>query len=50
MEDGMAERPKLLITRRWPAAVEAALRDRYDLTVALLRNYAWGIPWANRVL
>lgn len=29
----MAERPRLLITRRWPAAVEAALRDRYDLTV-----------------
>ncbi len=31
----MAERPRLLITRRWPAAVEAALRIRYDLTVDL---------------
>jgi len=25
--------PKVLITRRWPAAVEAALQQRYDLTI-----------------
>jgi hypothetical protein len=25
--------------------------DRFEqLIMALLRNYAWGIPWANRVL
>lgn len=29
----MAKRPKLLITRRWPAAVEAVLGERYELTL-----------------
>ena len=27
------ERPRLLLTRRWPEVAEAALRERYDVTV-----------------
>ncbi len=26
------DKPKVVVTRRWPEAVEAALRDRYDVT------------------
>ena len=26
-------RPSVLVTRRWPAAVEAALAERYDVTI-----------------
>lgn len=33
MAQGMAARPNLLVTRRWPDAVEAELRKRYDIRV-----------------
>lgn len=32
----MAERPRLLITRRWPAAVETALQERYVFSLDAL--------------